>query len=512
MKEVSLLPIVHHEQKRVLVKFAYDDKLIGIIKKIPGATWSQTHKSWHVIDTPEKIEVVIKAFRSYAEVNVSVVYEKIPFLRDRTPVSKNKIEDSKQSSVGSSPPLQRAEAGKQSAVSMEKNSDDRSKSSDIRIEKDDGEPFFNPTKKSNTVTLEIVDEKKIILKFPFAKAHIAKVKTLPFYFWNKVKKHWTFPYTTRIKSEIENYFSQFDYQVESKFTKTKDKEFKEKKNYINDREIPKEYTDKLILKRYSENTQRTYKTAFADFINYYKTKALDEITDQEIKDYLMYLVEKRKVSASFQNQVINAIKFYYEKVMGRDKIPYIYIERPFKETYLPPVLSEDEVLKLLSCVDNMKHRAILLTIYSAGLRIGELTNLKINDIDINRKAVIIEGAKGKKDRRSLLSDKLVKFLEEYLSRYQPKVWLFEGQDGGKYSESSINKIFHAACVTADIRKKATPHTLRHSFATHLLERGTDLRYIQELLGHSSSKTTEIYTHITRKGIENLKSPLDNLEI
>ena len=224
------------------------------------------------------------------------------------------------------------------------------------------------------------------------------------------------------------------------------------------------------------------------------------------------MVEKRKVSSSFQNQVINAIKFYYEKVCGGKRLPYITIDRPFKEKVLPTVLSEEEVQRIINCVKNIKHKAILLTIYSAGLRISEVVNLKIADIDSKRKAIIIKGAKGKKDRNSILSDKLLINLRDYFKQYKPKVWLFEGQTGEQYSETSIQHIFRNACNDAGIMKKATVHTLRHSFATHLLERGTDLRYIQELLGHSSSKTTEIYTHITRKGMEQIKSPLDNFEI
>ena len=188
------------------------------------------------------------------------------------------------------------------------------------------------------------------------------------------------------------------------------------------------------------------------------------------------------------------------------------IERPRSEHKLPNVLSEEEVMRIINNVQNIKHKAILLTIYSAGLRISEAVNLKIADIDSSRHLILIKGAKGKKDRNSLLSEKLLVYLRKYFLMYKPKVWLFEGQYGGQYSDSSIQAIFREACNAAKITKKATVHTLRHSFATHLLERGTDLRYIQELLGHSSSKTTEIYTHITHKGMEQIKSPLDNLDV
>jgi len=199
-------------------------------------------------------------------------------------------------------------------------------------------------------------------------------------------------------------------------------------------------------------------------------------------------------------------------VLKREKLPYVYIDRPFKEKILPTVLSEEEVKQIINCVSNLKHKAILLTIYSAGLRISEAVNLKIADIDSKRKVIIIKDAKGKKDRNSLLSEKLLVVLREYFKQYKPKIWLFEGQFGGRYSDRSIQNVFRKACIDAKIMKKVSVHSLRHSFATHLLERGTDLRYIQELLGHSSSKTTEIYTHITRKGMEQVKSPLDNFEL
>jgi site-specific recombinase XerD len=375
-------------------------------------------------------------------------------------------------------------------------------------------PDFNniaKTKKPNTVSIEIIDNKKIILRFPFAKEHISKIKSIPYYYWHKEEKYWSFPYTENILSEIESYFSKFNYAIESIYTNTKGTNKKEKKNYSNERKIPDEYLEKLKLIRYSENTIRTYTTAFTDFINYYSKKDLLEITEDDIKTYLLYLIEKRKVSASFQNQVINAIKFYYEKVCGRKKLPYITIDRPLKERTLPNVLSEEEVMRIINSVKNVKHKAILLTIYSAGLRISEAVNLKIADIDSSRMAIMIKGAKGKKDRNSLLSEKLLLFLRKYFKIYKPKIWLFEGLEGEQYSESSIQAIFRKGIKDAKIMKKVSVHTLRHSFATHLLERGTDLRYIQELLGHSSSKTTEIYTHITHKGMEQVKSPLDNMD-
>jgi len=163
-------------------------------------------------------------------------------------------------------------------------------------------------------------------------------------------------------------------------------------------------------------------------------------------------------------------------------------------------------------MDNLKHKCIISLAYSAGLRLGEVINLKLLDIDSKRNYIIVRQGKGKKDRYSLLSARVLELLRIYFKAYQPKEFLFEGQFGGPYSATSIHNILKAAVEKAGIKKRVTVHTLRHSFATHLLERGTDIRYIQELLGHQSSRTTEIYTHMTQKGLGKIKSPLDNLEI
>jgi len=213
----------------------------------------------------------------------------------------------------------------------------------------------------------------------------------------------------------------------------------------------------------------------------------------------------------FLNSLILRGKFYFEKVLGGNRKIYS-IDRPRKEKILPEVLSEEEIIKILNATENIKHKAILMTIYSAGLRISELVNLKIKDIDSERMQIRVVQAKGKKDRYTLLGEKTLEILRKYVSEYKPKNWLFEGMKGEQYSTSSIQANLKIAVDKVGIKKRVTVHTLRHSFATHLLEAGTDIRYIQSLLGHSSGKTTEIYTHVTTKGFEQIKSPLDKLKI
>ncbi|HOX77867.1 MAG TPA: site-specific integrase [Bacteroidales bacterium] len=275
--------------------------------------------------------------------------------------------------------------------------------------------------------------------------------------------------------------------------------------------VPSEFIKTLTLKNYAQNTIRTYKTMLQEFLEYYKDLDPGKITGEQIRDYLLYLLDKRKISISYQNQSINAIKFYYEQVLGRPVRTY-YIQRPKKPKVLPNVLSEEEVQMILNKMDNLKHKCIISLAYSAGLRLGEVINLKPGDIDSKRNYVIVRQGKGMKDRYSLLSGRILELLRKYYAEYKPKEWLFEGQFGGPYSATSIHAILKSAVEKAGIKKRVTVHTLRHSFATHLLERGTDIRYIQELLGHQSSRTTEIYTHMTQKGLGKIKSPLDNLDI
>jgi site-specific recombinase XerD len=267
---------------------------------------------------------------------------------------------------------------------------------------------------------------------------------------------------------------------------------------------------KLEIARHSPNTIETYLNATKQFFLRFAAKHPTDIRTDDIETYQHELARAGK-SNSYLNQVVNAVRYYYKDVLG-DAYRVQFIERPRKEKKLPSVLSEQEVASLLKSPTNLKHRCMLMLIYSAGLRMGELLRLDVADIDRDRRQVLIRGGKGKKDRVSLLSTKLLQMLDAYLSEYRPKQHLFEGQTGGRYSEASVQAVFHAAKEKAGIAKPATVHTLRHSFATHLLEKGTDLRYIQTLLGHSSSKTTEIYTHVSTKALGKIRSPLDDLDL
>lgn len=272
------------------------------------------------------------------------------------------------------------------------------------------------------------------------------------------------------------------------------------------RPCPEEYLLKLELKRYANNTVRTYVHFFELFINHFKERELNTLNENDIRAFLQKLVH-RNVSNSYLNQAINAIKFYYEVVLGMPNRFY-EIERPRKESKLPMVISKQEVLSIIENTNNIKHRCIVELLYGSGLRRSELLNLKITDVDSKRMVVRVEGGKGKKDRQTLLSQTALEDLRVYFKEYRPREYLFEGRKASRYTAESVLNIVKGAAERASLGHTVTPHVLRHSFATHLLEAGVDLRQIQVLLGHGSSKTTEIYTHVATHTFKTIKNPLD----
>jgi integrase/recombinase XerD len=266
----------------------------------------------------------------------------------------------------------------------------------------------------------------------------------------------------------------------------------------------------LQSKRYSPNTVKTYIEALKSFLVFFKEKRVADITNDDVVFYNNEYILKNNLSTSYQNQIVNAIKLFF-RIINDKQIDIEKIHRPKRQKILPNVLSKEEIKLILSAHSNIKHKTMLSLIYSCGLRRGELLNLKPADIDSNRNIVIIRQGKGRKDRIAPLSPKILIMLRDYYTLYKPKIWLFEGQfDNEAYDARSLSNVLKQALSKVGITKPVSLHWLRHSFATHLLESGTDLRYIQELLGHSSSKTTEIYTHVSTKSLQQIRSPFDDL--
>lgn len=260
-------------------------------------------------------------------------------------------------------------------------------------------------------------------------------------------------------------------------------------------------------KRYSKSTVRTYTFFVADFINYNSQISLNKLTNRNVELFIEDVFVNRNYSISTQRQFISALKVFIT-FYPHTEINNLTLERPKKSRRLPSVLSQEEVLNIIKCTQNLKHRAVIALIYSCGLRISELINLKLADFLLERKQLIIKNGKGRKDRYVSLASSFYPLLSNYYHSYKPKIYFVEGKEGKKYSAQSVRQFLRKSCSRAQIKKIVTPHTLRHSYATHLLENGVDIRYIQSLLGHAKPETTMIYTHVKRKDLMEIQNPLD----
>jgi integrase/recombinase XerD len=352
----------------------------------------------------------------------------------------------------------------------------------------------------------------IRLEFPFDFELKELVKTYPGCQWDPKQKVWWVPYTDDQFTALLRFFTG---KVE-----LDDSQFQAAKLSPSYPELPplteeiicevKAFEDWMRNKRYSESTIKTYRESIGLFIRFLGNKPLGEIGNEDFEKFNKEYIIERAYSASFQNQIVNAVKLFFQNRQQRNlNIELIY--RPKRPKTLPNVLSKEEVKAILEVHGNIKHRTMLSLIYACGLRRSELLNLKIQDVDSGRGFLMVKQAKGRKDRMVPLSDKIIALLREYYRYEKTVLYLFEGQKPGHpYSEKSLESVLKQALVKAKIKKPATLHWLRHSYATHLLESGTDLRYIQELLGHNSSRTTEIYTHVSTNSLQKIKSPFDEL--
>lgn len=269
------------------------------------------------------------------------------------------------------------------------------------------------------------------------------------------------------------------------------------------------FQQKLLLQRYAENTIKTYSGCLSKFLQAFHRYNMEQVTERNIENYIYHLVETEKISDSYQKQMLGTIRMYFDLCLNRKlNLEHLYPKR--QQHRLPKYLSQQEVKRMMEVAVNIKHRCILKLMYGAGLRVSEVLALTLTDIDSANMLIHVRDAKGRKDRTVMLSDSLLSDLRAYFLQCQPQHFLFEGQSGEQYSARSVQAVVKQSAQKAKIAKPVSPHILRHSFATHLVENGTDIRYVQELLGHRSIKTTEIYTHITDVSKSRIKSPLDHL--
>lgn len=374
-----------------------------------------------------------------------------------------------------------------------------------------------------TITLTIKKHhgaERIFVGFRYDKALIAIIQKVPGAAWSSTYKSWHVPHHNDTLQKLLELYKGIAWVDYSRLTRTALQQHAEKEQAKTKKpkeKVPKEidkglyeFRNWMQHKRYSDATIKTYLDATKSFLMFVQPKPIQEVNNNDMVHYVNEYIIKNHLSFAYQNQVVNACKLFFREMI-KSRLDVEKLERPRREHKLPNVLSKEEIAAILNAHTNVKHRTMLSIIYACGLRRSELLHLKPTDIDSKRGLLIIRQAKGRKDRIVPISEKIINMLREYYKMYKPKTWLFEGQfPNDKYSEESLAKVLKKSCEKAKIDKAVTLHWLRHSYATHLLESGTDLRYIQELLGHKSSKTTEIYTHVSTKSIQKIKSPFDDL--
>lgn len=449
--------IIHKGTERLKIEFQYSKEQIERVKQIPDARWSKTLKAWHIPTTPEALKKYDELFN--------------------TPI-----------------------------VIQQNQSTTKSRGH---------EKVINPP--ISTITME-VSEKRIWLKMPKNKDDINFVKTIKFCIWNPKTYQWEMQNYGNNLDRLKQHFGKRLTAIVEKVDPKKEKNRSAiTKDDLNKKELPQQTKQQLaqleqwfVHKRYSAATVRNYLSSLTTFLRFAMPKTPETINESDYVRFVNEYLLPNGLSNTTQNQTVTGAKHFFKQIVKTTFDPET-LERPQREHLLPNVLSKSEVAAILSATANVKHRTMLSLIYACGLRRGDLLGLKLEHVDSKRGFLLIHKGKGNKSRNVPISEKIIEMLREYFKAYKPKIWLFEGQkEGNPYSEGSFDKVFDQAIARVKIGRHVTPHCLRHSYATHLLEAGTDLRYIQELLGHQSSKTTEIYTHVSDNSLQKIKSPFDDL--
>ncbi|MGB7786948.1 MAG: site-specific tyrosine recombinase/integron integrase [Salinimicrobium sp.] len=353
---------------------------------------------------------------------------------------------------------------------------------------------------------------QIAIQFSYnleVKDHIMALKEVK---WSRTHRCFYLPFSKENKAKLYFHLRRAGYYVDYRELvgfnpKAKSPLMPGNKFSTAQKKVLHEYVSYLRGQRLSESSVRTYYTFILKLVEHLGEKPYADLVRRDLELFLEKKIAAKNYALSSHRQCISAIK-HFLKLYDCEKIKLDELKQPGRSHYLPTVLSKEEVVSLLRVTRNLKHRAILALIYSAGLRIGELLDLRLADIDINRRQIHVKNSKGRKDRVVVLAESMLPLLQNYIATYMPREYFAEGQQGGQYTPQSIRLFLRQSCRRAGIRKKVTPHSLRHSYATHMLENGIDLRYIQELLGHARPETTMIYTHVSRKDLMKIESPLD----
>jgi len=504
MQKITLSKIEHKGESRIRVDFPYAAATIQAIKQIEGRLWSQSKKCWHVPYANTTFRALQESF------DIELIQNDFLPIKTSSSSEENKTQSNKQS-----PSTIRQ---KELPDNSPKEKSSQSKKVPITGQKE-GRAINRFT--GNTILLEQLNEQWIKAFVPFdKKGWINIIKDIPGRSWQPEHACWILPNVQESFKQLWKLIGKqyirltFSIQpnIPKEFIVPKKANKKSPKFQLN--EVQKNaitvFEEKLLLENKAWRTRKTYKGLFIHFIAYFPATKPSSISKKQIEKYIIYK-KQDNVSDSQLNQIINCLNCFFIRILQQDD-KVVKLERPKKKRKLPNIYSLEEIEILIKTIDNLKHKCMIILVYSGGLRKSEVLNLRVDDLNFHRKALFIKNSKGGKDRYTFFSDIARKYLAEYLKQYQPRYYLFEGQTGGRYSETSLQTIFEKARKKAKLGRTVTLHGLRHSFATHLAEKGVVMPAIKDLLGHGSIKTTEIYLHLSNKYRNELKSPLDDLDL
>lgn len=536
-KKIELVRIFHRDRWRVGIRHAYDPEINSRVKAIPGAVYSGTNKFWYIDDRPGAEEFIAGCLGQGFRVTAAGSGEVVQNQAIQKPVEKP---------VGQSGSLANDIPAEPACTGSAPKPDSPPQKPAPPAEKilppqqqftaaqhplpPAGEILPRPQQltaapQQRGCRVEIGNvpgSRKMMVKFHglWEKEWIDEMKQYGFVEYLKERKEWRLPWSRMAIDSLCDYFSARGLRVEV-LRNRQPEGIKNRRDAVAAevrlRTLPEASAEAVRLleahiseKRQSTSTVKTYSAMLQLFLKYHDNLVPGQITAAHVSSFMNDFVLPLGYSASFQNQMITAIKTYYSIV--NSPIDLGRLLRPKRSRALPKVFSKDEVMRILNGTLNLKHRLILWLIYSCGLRRAEVINIKLTDLDRDRGILHIRQGKGKVDRIVPVSAKVWDKIDEYTGAFAPKEYLFEGQYGGRYTATSVYNVFRRAMRKAGIRKEVGVHALRHSYATHLHEGGLDIRFIQELLGHRSSRTTEVYTHVSRRNLMAVKSPIDDLDV
>jgi len=514
-RKVFLKRFYHRDKLRIGIFFGYDQKLIAAVKVMGNVTYSQTNTCFYLDDSEDNIKLILRSLKDIADIDISAISgsDRIPITEPVT-ISPEVLNNdpggiSQKQKTDESPPgvVSGGEPVKEEIIPCPRT-----------VRKVINCKQFGPVE----FTIR-ENENLLVIKFQgcYDPSWIEEMKSYGRIRYNSKRCEWLLAWTKITCDSLADYFASRGVEVSVSRMVVSD-ETKAKRQASGDdirgRELGKEalkaleqMKSHLEESRYSERTSKSYLPLLEIFFKYYNTTDPQEISEEQVSLFVHDFIIGNSYSSSYQNQVVSAIKTWYD-ISGTGKINPQILERPRRGRALPKVFSKDEVKRILNAAKNGKHKLILWMAYSCGLRRSEIINIKINDLDRDRGILLIREGKGRVDRIVPVSEKVWEKIDEYSASFTPVEYLFEGAGGGRYSVESVYQVFKQALRRAGIKKDVGVHSLRHSYATHLHESGLDIRYIQELLGHKSSKTTEIYTHVSRRNLVAVRSPIEDIDV